>query len=302
MQKSSLVVRAVGGAGDTRVVFGLSGSRTSSRFLLSRSFSSGVSGGALAVEASAAESSLQLRLVGTAAAIPHPQKAHRGGEDASFVSSDGMAMGVFDGVGSWADVGVDPGLYARSLAVECEACHTATASSNPVTLLEHAYVNSRTITGSATACVVTLDAAGILRAVTVGDSVFMVIRDGQMLFRQRELQHGFNFPFQLGLGSRDTPAHGARATVEVRQGDVVLLATDGVTDNLFDEEIVAIVAAGGSATDISQRVAKAASVKANSSDADTPFARAGYGFKGGKLDDITVAVAVVEVSAFHARL
>jgi protein phosphatase PTC7 len=139
--------------------------------------------------------------------IPHPEKVHRGGEDASFVSVDGKAMGVFDGVGSWQDIGIDPGLYARSLALESDAYYTSTGSLNPVTLLQHAYVNSHAITGSSTACIVTID-GNMLKSSTVGDSVFFVIRDGQMLFRQRELQHSFNFPYQLGTGSRDTPESG----------------------------------------------------------------------------------------------
>ncbi len=105
-------------------------------------------------------------------------------------------MGVFDGVGSWQEIGVDPGLYARSLATHCNACYESTATMQPAVLLQHAYVQSKEITGSATACVVTLDKR-TLNAVTVGDSVFLVIRNGEIFFRQRELQHGFNFPYQV---------------------------------------------------------------------------------------------------------
>ena len=45
--------------------------------------------------------------------IPHKDKAHRGGEDAYYVSENLMA--VADGVGGWADKGVDPGFYSREL-------------------------------------------------------------------------------------------------------------------------------------------------------------------------------------------
>ena len=47
-----------------------------------------------------------LRLAAGAAAVPHPAKADRGGEDAFFVSQEGLgSAGVADGVGGWADEG-----------------------------------------------------------------------------------------------------------------------------------------------------------------------------------------------------
>lgn len=45
--------------------------------------------------------------------IPHPQKAYKGGEDAMY-TSDNLLV-VADGVGGWADQGVDPGLYSKKL-------------------------------------------------------------------------------------------------------------------------------------------------------------------------------------------
>ena len=47
----------------------------------------------------------QLRLAFGFKQIPHPSKAHYGGEDAFFVSEVGHgAMGISDGVGGWAEV------------------------------------------------------------------------------------------------------------------------------------------------------------------------------------------------------
>ena len=45
--------------------------------------------------------------------IPHPDKAYRGGEDAYFANN--QLLIVADGVGGWADYGVDPGFYSRFL-------------------------------------------------------------------------------------------------------------------------------------------------------------------------------------------
>ena len=52
--------------------------------------------------------------------IPHPDKVEKGGEDAVFTSSRYAALtrsllAVADGVGGWADSGVDPAFYSRKL-------------------------------------------------------------------------------------------------------------------------------------------------------------------------------------------
>ena len=45
--------------------------------------------------------------------IPHRSKVNKGGEDAFILTSQLLA--VADGVGGWADKGVDPGIFARKL-------------------------------------------------------------------------------------------------------------------------------------------------------------------------------------------
>lgn len=242
----------------------------------------------------------KLPSLGFSAAVvckPHPEKAHRGGEDAFFVAANGQGMGVFDGVGSWAEVGVDPSAYARSLAKECNTRLFATGSTDPTDLLQYAFLNSASLRGSSTACVATLDNLGVFRATTVGDSVFFVIRNGSIFFRQKELQHGFNYPFQLGENSTDTPESGAKVTLELKEGDIVIMCTDGVTDNLFDEELLGSVEMGGSHQEMAQHIAESASRRAKSRGATTPFSKTAntHGFQhvGGKLDDITVIVAFV---------
>jgi protein phosphatase PTC7 len=44
---------------------------------------------------------------------PHPEKAYKGGEDAGFANENLLA--VADGVGGWAQSGVDPALYSKNL-------------------------------------------------------------------------------------------------------------------------------------------------------------------------------------------
>ena len=54
--------------------------------------------------------------------IPHPEKAYKGGEDACFCNN--QLLCVTDGVGGWADHGVDPGLYSKELVKHIESNFT----------------------------------------------------------------------------------------------------------------------------------------------------------------------------------
>jgi len=66
-------------------------------------------------------------------------------------------------------------------------------------------------------------------------------KTGEVLLRTVEQQHDFNFPKQLGTNSDDYPEHSDVKVIDVQIGDIVLLATDGLFDNVFDEDIIRIL-------------------------------------------------------------
>ncbi|ORY22120.1 hypothetical protein BCR39DRAFT_474086, partial [Naematelia encephala] len=74
----------------------------------------------------------------------------------------------------------------------------------------------------------------------LGDCCLLLIRQGEVVFRTSEMQHAFNFPLQqVGTHSRDEPMKDAqRYDVGVGRGDIVILGSDGLMDNLYDEEIL----------------------------------------------------------------
>lgn len=160
------------------------------------------------------------------------------------------AAAVADGVGGWVRVGVDPGIYSKSLVTGCEKYSHAQPSqvlSQPVQILRKAYDDSKEITGSSTLCLATLhETRGGKDALTVcnvGDSGALIYRPstGEVLFRSVEQIHDFNFPKQLGTNSDDFPEHADVAVVEVLRGDLIILCTDGIWDNMFDEDVVSIL-------------------------------------------------------------
>ncbi|EPS68754.1 hypothetical protein M569_06015, partial [Genlisea aurea] len=234
--------------------------------------------------------------------LPHPDKEETGGEDAHFICADEQAIGVADGVGGWADLGIDAGKYARELmsnsvnAIQDEP----KGSVDPARVLEKAYNETRA-KGSSTACIIALTTQG-LHAINLGDSGFMVVRDGCTVFRSPAQQHDFNFTYQLESGnSGDLPSSGQVFTVPVAPGDVVIAGTDGLFDNLYNSDITAVVVhaqrAGFGPQIAAQKIVALARQRAQDKNRQTPFStaaqEAGFRYYGGKLDDITVVVSYI---------
>ncbi|CAI5530327.1 unnamed protein product [Closterium sp. Naga37s-1] len=209
--------------------------------------------------------------------------------------------GVADGVGGWAEIGVDAGLYARELmghvqrAVEDEP----KGGADPMRVLERAHSSTASY-GSSTACVAVLQ-ADQLQAANLGDSGFLIIRHGHAIFKSPSQQHDFNFPFQLGSEGGDSPLSADVYSLPVAPGDVVVMGTDGLFDNVFDNEVSSLVShallRGLSPQSTAEHLAALARDRALDRFRLSPFARAaqeaGYRYIGGKLDDITVVVSYV---------
>ena len=217
--------------------------------------------------------------------IPHPDKADRGGEDGFFINDELNALGVADGVGSWYYRGVDPGIYARELMQLTEATIQA-GQRDPVKVLRQAYEGNKE-QGTATACVAILN-DGQLNSVNVGDSGFIIIREGQVVQSRQITIHSFNFPFQLGKGSPDQPEDGVVAGIKLKPEDIIVMATDGLWDNLFEEQVAELVVEKSDMSKLAKNIAEEARFAATEPGRKTPWSDV-----GGKLDDITVVTALV---------
>ena len=109
-------------------------------------------------------------------------------------------------------------------------------------------------------------------------------------------------PRQLGGGSSDRPSDGAVFEAAVYPGDVVLLATDGLFDNAYPEEICQAVVQGAQFKETPEETSKALADLAFKNATDnsklSPWAaearKHGYfSTGGGKMDDVTVVVSKV---------
>ncbi|KAF8380016.1 hypothetical protein HHK36_027485 [Tetracentron sinense] len=245
---------------------------------------------------------MNLRLIPGAVYLPKDDESKPRGEDAHFICVDEHTIGVADGVGGWARKGVDSGEYARELmnnsvmAVYSEP----KGAVNPLMVLNKAYSNTKA-EGSSTACIVTLTGQW-LYAVNVGDSGFVVVREGKVIYRSPVQQRSFNCPYQLGNSKKcDRPSKAKVFKVVVEAGDVIVAGSDGLFDNMFKHEIGETVLQGTKscmeAQSLACRIAGLALYNSFNRYASTPFMKAarkaGRIHRGGKIDDITVVVAYV---------
>lgn len=252
---------------------------------------------------STSQKKADLGLISGAWYMPHPDKEKTGGEDAYFICEDQGVIGVADGVGGWAEYGIDSGEYSRGLmsnAVSSIKEESSGGFIDPAKILEKAHSVTR-FTGSCTACIIALTDQGI-HAINLGDSGFLVIRDGSTVFRSHSQQYEFNFPYQLGSDTAcEPPSSGEILKCSVQAGDVIVAGTDGLFDNLYNNEIVSIVVHAKRVhlkpQEMAKNIATLARERAVDRNRETPFStaarEAGFRYYGGKLDDITVVVSYV---------
>lgn len=275
------------------------------------------------------EGTARLRLEFGVACIPHPDKAQRGGEDAYYACPSSRSFGVADGVGGWADNGVDPGAFARALLRHAHegirrGPNDSEADLQGALLSSLGQLHKEQLQGGSTALLGQLT-GGMVAILNLGDSGVTILRPAlrtppgsdqpllfpRVVFRSSDQTHYFNCPYQLGSGSAPVEVPDL-VRVRVRNGDLVLAATDGVFDNLFDHQVQAIVARHLGASwrsgekvqpqlhGLAQNIAKQAQrigQQEDNKDFITPFALAahseGLTFRGGKLDDTTIVIGLV---------
>eukprot|EP00106_Octopus_bimaculoides_P010447 XP_014777889.1 PREDICTED: protein phosphatase PTC7 homolog [Octopus bimaculoides] len=103
------------------------------------------------------------------------------------------------------------------------------------------------VAGSSTACIVSLHREErTVYTANLGDSGFLVIRHDEVIHRSQEQQHYFNTPFQLAVAPppqrgqiiSDSPSMAENSSFGVQEGDIILLGTDGLFDNMNEDMLL----------------------------------------------------------------
>ncbi|KAE8792559.1 putative protein phosphatase 2C 1 [Hordeum vulgare] len=241
----------------------------------------------------------------------HIIKVETGGEDAFFVGGDGGGVfAIADGVSGWAEKNVNPALFSRELMANSSTfIKDGEVSQDPQILLMKAHAATSSI-GSATVIVAMLEKTGTLKIASVGDCGLKVIRKGQVMFSTCPQEHYFDCPYQLSSEAIGQTSQDALVcTVNLMEGDMIVSGSDGFFDNIFDQEILAIINESPGTDEAAKALAELArkhsvdvtfdspySMEARSRGFDVPWWKKLLGAKlvGGKMDDITVIVAQVK--------
>ena len=199
------------------------------------------------------------------------------GEDAFFVSrignrisdyqetnAEAVAFGVADGVGGWTESRVDPADFSHGL---CNyMAHTAQTWHEPAERLRSKYLlqagydqvvaDSTIRAGGSTASIGVALPDGRVELANLGDSGSVLLRRAAVHHYSIPQTHGFNTPYQLsvipprmraqasvfgGAFLEDFPRDASVTNVQMQNGDVLIIATDGVFDNINNQDILKLV-------------------------------------------------------------
>lgn len=254
------------------------------------------------------------------------------GEDNYFItvnSESDVYAAVADGVGGWAEHGYDSSAISRELCKTMGQISSSLQSKNsdvvvtPKDIIDLSYNKIKedkiVEVGGTTAIVAHFPKDGLLKVANLGDSWCGVFRDYQLVFQTKYQTVGFNAPYQLSIIPEEmernarlsgrsyitnTPKDADEYEFQLKSNDVVILATDGVTDNIAPEDIELFLKDNSKmlsndldkfSKTLVQNVVKL------SKDPNYPsvFAQeisklTGKLYKGGKEDDITLVLVKVD--------
>merc|ERR1719487_1757844 len=274
-----------------------------------------------------------------------------GYKDADATLTSPMLLGVCDGVSQLEEYGVDPALLPHELLQSCEelAMHQLVpdgpvnpqdAYRGPISLLKEAYEATES-KGSTTVLLGALDNSTrihgklhpMIAVLSIGDCELLMLRrtHGRMSPFQavfhtemQRIDHNVQTPLQLArvdaridedfdedialeVIERGSAVH----CVSTYEGDIVVMGSDGVFDNLFLDEIVDICnrfmppqghgyfepTSPSILQDIAQHIIEASHAKTKSGNMGMPETPIG---RGGKMDDTSVVVGeVIEWTDAH---
>lgn len=252
------------------------------------------------------------------------------GEDNLFVSESTqgyIALGVADGVGGWSEAGYDSSAISRELCSSCKTNFETLESSldkiTPKDLLikafDHTLNNPKVEIGGTTACLGILTPDYKLKVANLGDSWCGLFRDYELIQETNFQTHNFNTPYQLAkippeiirqaeLNGRkyiiDKPQYSDEYVWDLKKNDIIMFATDGVTDNVIPKDIELFLKdkfddvkspdlSGISTSFVSEVVKVSKNPNFPSAFAQELSRLTGQKYLGGKEDDITVIVVKV---------
>ena len=234
---------------------------------------------------------------------PKYDKRYKMGEDNYLVLPNFIC--ALDGVGGWIRRLIDSGDMTKELIKIIERGYRPGSSL-------HEFFDDcikKVTQGGSTTCVMaelpeTSETKGrnVLKTLNLGDSGYMIVRNHEIIFRSESQQHYFDCPYQAGI-QYTLPTDAKSESHEVLENDLILMATDGVWDNLFPEDILVCVKSSENLQNVSNCISNLAEVKSYDPKYESPWYLEAKSKNeknlekliGGKQDDITVIISKIEI-------
>ncbi|OMJ83623.1 hypothetical protein SteCoe_15411 [Stentor coeruleus] len=249
-------------------------------------------------------------------------------EDAYFCTE--RVIGVADGIGSLKrDFGISSHDFSTELMIRCEEfvrTHAFKAGSTSVDckeIIRQAY-NSIECGGGSTFLLASLSGRQ-MNILNLGDCGMILVRfDGKhkIVFQTTAKIHSFNTPYQLSrrfsiqqlkntkldrieFDKSDDISDADEFMITTMPGDIAIMGSDGLWDNLYPQEILKILEQykGQPLDKLASIIVKIAKIRAIGN-SNTPFsvtfnnqAKKSKVYAGGKIDDITVVVARISIKS-----
>eukprot|EP00816_Leptocylindrus_hargravesii_P009363 CAMPEP_0196819800 /NCGR_PEP_ID=MMETSP1362-20130617/72186_1 /TAXON_ID=163516 /ORGANISM="Leptocylindrus danicus, Strain CCMP1856" /LENGTH=514 /DNA_ID=CAMNT_0042198405 /DNA_START=223 /DNA_END=1767 /DNA_ORIENTATION=+ len=244
---------------------------------------------------------LPVELEVSARVLPHPEKVRWGGEDAVFFR--GRTFGVFDGV-SGADKEDGKPLYSTTLAEQMNlrvGMKGLSMEEMTAIMTEVAELADECATGASTALSASVGEDNKLRVLNVGDCKLVLLRNGAVAARTKDIVHYFDCPYQMGGESPDRPKDGTKLVTQVKKGDTIVMGSDGIFDNLSESRICEIITENSWSPKLPlvvKKIIDEARLISFDETAETPYAKEAKKNRyeeymdglGGKLDDVSCIV------------
>ena len=162
-------------------------------------------------------------------------------------------FGVADGVSGAENKNVNPAEFSLQLCSNFKSV-SENIKTNNFTLkkITNLATQNLKVNGSSTFCALSFNTStGKLNSFNIGDSGYIILRPKltklTCIFKSEIQQYDFNFPYQLShtesgeINYKAVIESGNSQTFQLQKGDIVIIGTDGVFDNLFTTEIISII-------------------------------------------------------------
>eukprot|EP00759_Apiculatamorpha_spiralis_P026050 PhF_6_TR29230/c0_g1_i1/m.42779/K17508/PTC7, PPTC7; protein phosphatase PTC7 len=214
--------------------------------------------------------------------------------DAWFTTDNGRAVGIADGETT----------MARHIVRALRQAYMSESVDHPAEVIAASLSkdkDTRPVAGKSSVSAVYLAPNGDVSVYTVGDAKVLWLRNGKIYYESEEQieKYGAHGNTAKMLSQGNHRGLGNVKLGKALRGDIFVLASDGIWDNVAIKEIRRILTSKTRTSAPCAIVDEALRISIKITGGKTPLAdkaeKNGNFFKGGRLDDMTVVVAKVDV-------